>query len=73
MITSEILEEKRKVQKRLSEQAGSIHDYFAKAHQTAENLLQKKGKFKYPVFPAPKSMILSEKSAEYAAKAKKQG
>ena len=72
MITNEILEEKRKVQQRLSQQARSIHDYLAKAHQAAKNLLQEKGISKYPDFSTPQSTILSDKSAEYAAEAGEQ-
>ncbi len=72
MTTNEILEEKRKVQKRLSEQAGSIRDYLVNAHRAAENLLQKECKVEYPKFSDPKPSALSENPAKYATKPEKQ-
>ena len=52
MITNEILQEKYRVQKKLSEGCTDIHDYFDKAHQAAELLSQQYGiKLKYEGFP----------------------
>ena len=43
MILNEVLIEKYKVQKKLSENSTDMHDYFEKTHKTAEYLSQKYG------------------------------
>lgn len=43
MIVSEILKEKYKVQKRLSEECGSASAYLAKAHSAVEEMPRSRG------------------------------
>lgn len=43
MIESEILKEKERVQKRLSESAIDIHDYFVKSQQDAKLFMEEHG------------------------------
>ncbi len=52
MITNEILNEKYRVQRRLSASCKNIHDYFEKSHKSASSLLQKRGiQLKYTRLP----------------------
>ncbi len=67
MISNEILEEKYKVQKRLSKKAKNIHDYFLKAHQATENFTHKDSGIKYHETTPPQHMV-SEKTAKYNSK-----
>jgi len=43
MIRSEILQEKDKIQARLSEESSSIHDYLVKSHRAAEKTAESYG------------------------------
>ncbi len=45
MIMNEILREKNRVQKELSESAQDIHDYFVKSHELAQAMMKK---YKFP-------------------------
>jgi len=52
MITNEILNEKYRVQRRLSASCKNIHDYFEKSHKSAVSLLQRRGiQLKYTRLP----------------------
>lgn len=43
MILNEILKEKYRVQKRLSDSCKNIHEYFVKSHESAQAVAQKHG------------------------------
>jgi hypothetical protein len=52
MIINEILIEKYRVQKKLSENSNDMHDYFKKAHESAEQLNKRYGMpFRYQRLP----------------------
>ena len=52
MITSELLEEKRRTQKVLAAESTSIHDYMARSHQAAQLVAESYGfSLKYAEMP----------------------
>jgi hypothetical protein len=64
MFTNEILKEKCRVQKRLSKNSTTIHDYFIKASQAADRVLGKYSKTEHQKKDTP-YLTVSENPAVY--------
>lgn len=67
MIESEILQEKYRVQKRLSEENPSIHDYLLRSHLAAEQVATSHGfRLQYATFPNKRLQPTAESAARSA-------
>jgi hypothetical protein len=67
MIESEILQEKYRVQKRLSEESTSVHDYLLRSHLAAEQIATSYGfRIQYATLPNKRLQPTTQSAARSA-------
>jgi hypothetical protein len=67
MIESEILQEKYRVQKRLSEESSSVHDYLRRSHLAAEQIAKSHGfRIQYATLPNKRLQPTAQSAARSA-------